>query len=187
MSEAQPINPAVEAHRNRSAEYVNIRDGLAERPEHFGMDVADLIGAKGDKLQPTEADRVTRTFSDVASPSDFYWAKSRITDDAGDFLGDVYLDEFYLECTQRVLGKLVTRKAEQFCEPLKQAVRSMREPLRTIAVSTIFQDEDPDSIARALSTSVETIDFLTQVALDFLATSIVPAGLSPQRAKYDEE
>ena len=173
MNEHHNDISAIHAYRQRCAEFVRIRDGYSERPEHFGIDVDDLIGATGEKLQPTPADRVEVMFGDPTTP-EYYLAKSRITDGASDYLSDTYLEEQYLEDTERVLGKLTTRMAEQFVEPMKQTIRNMREPLRTIAVSCIFQDEDPESIARALSTSVETIDFLTQVALDVLAASIRP-------------
>ncbi|HVX20776.1 MAG TPA: hypothetical protein VHB02_05465 [Acidimicrobiales bacterium] len=159
-------------------------------PEELEIDVDDLIGAKGEKLEPTpemlvglgpdprhpEAPELTPNSIVVVRgrPDSFPHDPDNAELDGPP--ADDHVDwgsrEHLQEVTARIAGRMVTRKAGVLVEPLMQAASELREPLRTVAIAHLYNSHSTEEIARSLGTSVETIEFLAELALDQIAARI---------------
>jgi hypothetical protein len=194
MSSESGTESNVTAFWDRHAAYVHARDHgwgptpvevdtAVMPPPYVEVDVDDLIGAKGEKQTPTD-DEVRHFGPDPTDPGyispngnlvnnadseefpfdmDIGWFAPAVQDDGPEQLRKI---------TESLLGRLAARKAAEAVMPLQYAVDALREPLRTVAINCLYLDVDSAKAARAFGTSVETIEFLTELALDQLAAHL---------------
>ena len=186
---------SIESYRERVRAFVEARDDPSRRPESqdFEIDVYDLMGFRGEILESRPEDW-PKEFSDDPDDPNYLSPNMALTQNSEDFPElDLFNDnEGELElATERLLTRLkehtdqrvdsslasadepeIARRAKLTAEPLKQVVNKFREPIRTVAINCLYLDTTPEKAARAFGTSVETIDFLTQVALDQLAEHV---------------
>jgi hypothetical protein len=130
------------------------------------FDARALIGVTGEQLHPTELELQPSGIWNIT-------AKERMRIGTEDTLSGAEEDDVKVVQSERVLGLLATRKAQDFIRPLFRKVASMREPMRTVATQCLLNDKDPTEVARLLELSIETVDWLAQTALDSLADLVI--------------
>ena len=173
MSEQSNRNQAVEAWRARHEAFVNARH---PRDHSLEIDVDDLVGAKGERLEPIAEDWLYEFSSDPASPH-YETPNMVLVGNAEEFpeipfYRDNPEEQTWAMATEQILGRLASRKVAVAIEPLKMAVNGLREPVRTVAINCLYLGASSEDAARCFGTSVETIEFLTDIALDQLAAHV---------------
>jgi len=180
MTEQANDNPSeltpdvVADFRKRSKSFSDARDGRVDRDEELTIDVNDLIGASGRPPHQTpearrdlehsmrsigESSEINRNAEMTANTVDPEW---------------IFKDEdgSYSECPERLLGHILERKGEEVVKQMQQALIDLREPIRTVAINCLYLGATPEQAADAFGTSIETIIFLTDVALDQLTSRL---------------
>jgi hypothetical protein len=123
------------------------------------LDVNGLVGADGERLEPIDGDYG----HDPSRDPGVDWTFDSLA------IHEPGIEGERLEGgARRILECLVSRKAPEAAETFQQAVGQMIEPLRTVAVTYFYGDNDAETTARLLHTSEETVDFLVQIALMYL-------------------
>jgi hypothetical protein len=204
MSSESRTEANVTAFWDRHAAYVRARDHgwdptpvevdtAVVPPPYVEVDVDDLIGAKGEKQTPTD-DEVRHFGPDPTDPG-YISPNGNLVNNANsqvfpnDPLRGLSEDgpEDLRQVTGSLLSRLVTRKAAEAVMPLQYAVDALREPLRTVAINCLYWELDSAEAARACGTSVETIEFLTELALDQLAAHLTLTWNTTPRPPSDED
>lgn len=191
-SEHEPTSPTVQAFWDRHEAFAALRDGETPTAQPPEIDVEGLMGTKGAKLSPTIVDYQLNH----PEPDFTITPNHRLTVNSDRRAFPLYNDQdnWYtaavqeegqaelLAVTAGILGRLAARKTVAdralpapmgAVEPLQQAIDELREPLRTVAINRLYYGVAPDEAARCFGTSVETIEFLTEVALDQVALRLV--------------
>lgn len=173
MSNETIPDQAVQAWRARHEAFAEAMADTDVPSGHIAIDVNDLIGGKSQSLQPLPEDWPEDFSSDPSHPN-YLSPNQNLTYNAREFPG--WLEEAdpdeCLRCSERLLGRLARRKAAEAWEPLKHALDGLREPIHTVAINCLFLGVDTEKAARAFGTSVETIEFLTDIALDQLEVHV---------------
>jgi hypothetical protein len=170
-------NEDLQSWRSRRANFAEElllrgQEGWSSRLE---IDVDDMIGAKGRKLEPT-----SDMWPDDLSPDDDWTpnegaVRNGAAKDGIEFPGYIeegWGHEGHFEQIAPLLSKLLARKADDAVKFLGKAVDRLREPVRTVAINHLYLDQDAEHTARCLGTSIETVVFLADIALDQLAEHI---------------
>lgn len=163
---------SIHAYHSRQEAFLEQRDQKAPKPEHFAIDVNDLVGSAGERLAPIDADWLDGWGRDESSP-DYYSPGMNYTDNAAAYSDpETYEPELHVAGAERALQMIAAEKAEEASELIKAAVTAMPEPVRTVAINRIILGEGPEALARGLHTTQETIEFLTQMAVALLAAHV---------------
>ncbi len=189
MTTESTSTKAVQAWRDRSAAYVR---GLQQAGWNNDggtlteIDVYDLLGVKG-KIPPTPAELVTE--AEEGGETLNSW---RLRFVASDPNLDPWLEKFeeadgtppyMVERTRRLLGDgPLAGRAEDAVHPVCRILDGMREPLRTVGILSVYgvsfvshdhsTPPSTEELAGSLGTSVETMEWLRDVALDMLSAQV---------------
>lgn len=167
--------------RERCAEF----ERMVHEPEGdiVEIDVGDLIGAKGRVVpppaEPAEGaeDGVTHNFLVVREGLPTVSGDSDRTRH-GQFpavIEETIGRDAHIAIAAQLLSRLASRRASEIVDALGRAVNDLREPLRTVAIAGLYSGEPADSpkeLASWLGTSAETIEFVSEIALDQLAAHL---------------
>jgi|SRR5580704_13933132 hypothetical protein len=194
--EAQPVPTPAEdlaAWRKRTQTFIEYRDGPRywpdDAPVDLEMDVDDMIGAKGRKLASTQAEldqAATANVNEETGEHGPLWTPNanvvrNATRDADEPFPETYEEgqghEDHMDVTVKpLLGLIAGRIADESWQRLGAAIDGLREPVRSVAIHHLYlghgTQESAEKTARALGTSVETVTFLADIALDMLATHL---------------
>lgn len=149
------------------------------------IDVADLIGAKGVKREPNKEDWYDWEHMDQ-EPN--LKPNPLTVETALEFLQDHETYEEYWETGAiNILHMLARRQGPAAADSFRFTVDQLMEPVRTVAVNCLFMEEPREAVARRLETSVETIDFLIEIALSHLEQLVEfhPARVRPPSLLID--
>jgi DNA-directed RNA polymerase specialized sigma24 family protein len=133
------------------------------------LDVDELVGAKGERRQPTEDDwRAWRDFG----RSSIYEPNALIVSEVANLYEEDEDDPGARRAFQygaaRILSRLALRLAPVAADAFRDCLDQLIEPVRTVSISCLILGIDHETVAGRLGTSVETIDFLVEVALSHL-------------------
>jgi hypothetical protein len=188
MTEFSRPDEAIQAWRDRSAAYVRglQRDGWNDDGTRAEIDVYDLLGVKG-KIPPTPAELVTEAEAGEETPNTYRLYFVMGDSDLNSWLEKVEeadgMPPYMVERTRRLLGDgPLAGRAEEAVEPVCQILDGMREPLRTVGLLSVFgvsfvaRDRSippsPEELAGSFGTSVETMEWLRDVAMDMLSAQV---------------
>jgi DNA-directed RNA polymerase specialized sigma24 family protein len=158
--------------RARPEEFVELREQNVRQPKRSVIDIDGMIGATGEQLSPLDADWDPRWGRNETDP-DYYSPGMNFTENAAAYSDpETYEPEIHIAGAERALRMVAAEKAADASEQIRQAVTAMPEPVRTVAVNRIILGASPESLARGLNTSVETVEFLTQMAVSLLAVHV---------------
>lgn len=143
------------------------------------IDVNNLIGANGTRLVPNDEDlwfrrQDQRAHSEPNSVllGEVYNLYSCAEADASH---DDYLDQDYLGARRDfelgaadILQRLAARLAPLAADVFKDRLDQLTEPVRSVGIACLMLHMRREAVARRLQTSVETVDFLVEVALSHL-------------------
>lgn len=136
------------------------------------IDIDFLIGAKGQRQTPIDSDwpdfaGVPRDSEDAVTYG--VTPSTVLTHNANEFITYDAELELLVPAVRSTLGSLLDRLTLRAAEPFRQTIDQMMEPVRTIAINCLLWNIEPEDAARVFGTSVETIDFLVELALHELA------------------
>jgi hypothetical protein len=156
-------NEAASKHRDlrfyTADAYEDVRDSPADEATPR-VDVNRLVGADAKRLEPTTEDcQLAGGLDPVIDRSvESLTAHAWPPDSENRELG-----------ARRILEQLAERKAPEAAATFQRAISQLIEPVRTVAVSYFYGGAiSVEATARQLHTSVETVEFLTEVALMYL-------------------
>jgi hypothetical protein len=173
MSESENINTDMsrdrQDYRERRERFAELMSILPVEP--LEIDVDDLIGAKGKQggLTPAERDEEREMpYDEGLAPT----LKSNLTSNSAEFLTTFNFHEHFMRGGETILTHLLPRIVDDNQDSLAEIVDRMTEPVRTVAINCFYLGCDYETAARQLGTSIETIDFLAEVALDHVYQAI---------------
>lgn len=204
MSEDSPqFDPAADLQAFRQRGHSFLQERLAERdlPEYvqrtLEIDARDLLGLKGHVQETGPWDVIPGSPPDPSEPHYISWNMA-LTLNSSEFPDcAIFQDdpEELRNATSRILAELgnyplrpgddnrgMDRELDldAAIDPLREAVDCLREPVRTVAINCLYMhDTSREETARVLGLSVETVQFLVDVAFDYLRArlSAPPEGL----------
>jgi hypothetical protein len=134
------------------------------------LDVADLIGSKGTTLEPSDDD--WGSYREAGGKDEALEPNAEITYSASLFLYDADSgggdDGMYEAGAAKILKLLADRAAERASKSFRETLDQLMEPVRTVGICYLYHELPREEIARRLTISVETVDFLAEVALSHL-------------------
>jgi hypothetical protein len=148
-------------------------DELEIHGDELRLEISEMIGANGEVVDPVaeviEIVREEEEARDNFSPiGDLNARAVRWADEAFRRPPDPESLESFETGAMRVLHRLARRMAPAASEAFRKSLEQMMEPVRTIAVTTLVQGWSHEAAAQQLGCSVETVDFMVEVALSHL-------------------
>lgn len=148
-------------------------DALEMHGDERRLEIIELVGANGEVVEPVaeviEIIRDEEEARDNFSPiGDLNARAVRWADEAFRHPPDPDSLESFETGAMRVLHRLARRMAPAASEAFRQSLEQMMEPVRTIAVTTLVQGWSHEAAAQQLGCSVETVDFMVELALSNL-------------------
>jgi hypothetical protein len=173
----------VQAWRDRAAAYRHeVYEGHGFHGWDFTeLDAYDMMGFNGAKLDPPPQNLTPKQIED----GEMSHNANAVEDARGD---NNYDNEWqpWRECIgeqwggpygiarhlKPLLGKLAAHTALEAVEPITKAMDELREPIRTVAINCLVFDKGVEEVASTFGLSLQTVEFLCDVALDLLASHI---------------
>lgn len=180
--ESSPVDDLI-AWRNRTKTFLSYERPGHDRDSHgrrVEIDIDDLIGANGRKLAPTseelgffnppDADGVGAE-RPIDTPNQY---ALRTATEIPTCVQTDFTAEERAQNVRALLGPVGARNAEQLVGPLEEALDRLKNPVRVVAFRYLYfglgTPEAAEDTARELGTSVETVAFLGDVALDLIGS-----------------
>jgi hypothetical protein len=174
------------AWRERTGAFLSIEDpGYAHTADGrpVEIDIDDMIGANGRKLEPTQEqrdevnppDRGTGIRPDPATNT----PNSQKLYEASEFPSFIRTDfdrSDQADSVAAILGPAAARDPERYIDRLEAVIAQLRNPMQVVAFHYLYNGrgtpEAAEYVATELGTSIETVAFLGDVALDIIAAHI---------------
>lgn len=160
--------------RDRTSAFLRDQRRAFSEQRPIEIDVDDMIGAKGHRLDALNEALGSGDLEEGWSHNSLAVTEGAVND--GEpfpaLQEEAFGHEGLVEQMQPLLGRLAAHRAEQALEPIGRAMHELREPIRTVTINHLFLNETAERTARRLGTSIETVEFLADVALDLLSSHI---------------
>ncbi|HVX20671.1 MAG TPA: hypothetical protein VHB02_04925 [Acidimicrobiales bacterium] len=174
------------AWRGRTEAFLRIEEpGYAHTADGWPVeiDIDDMIGAKGRKLEPTQELRDELNYvidqPGVHPDPPVTTPNHQLLHEAGiipSFIRTDFDPPEWAEHVGAVLGPAAARQPEKYIDRLETVIAGLRNPLKVIAFHYLYvgkgTPEAAERVATEFGTSVETVAFLGDVALDIIEAHI---------------